>query len=144
MSLKAIIFGVCATWPATRSGACGPILLSQTKRSWADGGPNNRLPDLVEQHIYRIVDACHLDERDRTHERNLSTSTDKPGDNDCRPTIFRPDYPQSQIHPQISRIRADHLTNDNQRVGSEAVFDDDARPSGHAALNDFPQCVRHL
>jgi hypothetical protein len=31
-----------------------------------------------------------------------------------------------------------------KRVGSEAVFDDDARPSGHAALNDFPQRVRHL
>jgi hypothetical protein len=34
--MKAIFFGVCATWHATRSGACGPILLSQTKRSWAD------------------------------------------------------------------------------------------------------------
>ena len=33
---------------------------------------------------------------------------------------------------------------DQVTYDSEAVFDDDARPPGHATLNDFPQRVRHL
>ncbi len=71
-------------------------------------------------------------------------ATDRRGDNRCRSTIFRTDLSTTTDSSTDLPNTGRPLTNDNQRVGSEAVFDDDARPSGHAALNDFPQRVRHL